>query len=392
MVAADGHSVWLRDAWRVAWDEQGKCWKLSGLMVDITERVQMEKAIKYSLRKLEEDTREITLLGEMGDLLQTSRDVEEAYAISAQSARKLFPAQAGALYVISASRNLLEAVAVWGESPQGSDERVFAPDDCWALRRGQVHLVLNPSAGLVCKHVRANGPATLPYLCVPMMAQSEALGVLHLQCCQPGLEPGERNHIAESKQRLAEAVADSIALALANLKLRETLRNQSIRDPLTGLFNRRYMEETLERETRRAKRSGASLGIIMADIDHFKRFNDAYGHEAGDAVLRALGKLLQTRVRGEDIACRYGGEEFTFVLPSASLHATQQRAEELREQAQYLRVEQGSQSLGSLTLSLGVAVYPQHAETWEAVLQAADAALYRAKESGRNRVMVSGNV
>jgi diguanylate cyclase (GGDEF)-like protein len=158
---------------------------------------------------------------------------------------------------------------------------------------------------------------------------------------------------------------------------------------LTGLFNRRYMEESVDRELRRAQRRGMPLGVIMIDIDHFKRFNDTFGHAAGDTLLREMGGLLQQHTRGEDIACRYGGEEFTLVLLEASAEDTEQRAALLREEAGRLRVEYGHQPLGNITISVGVAVFPDHGGTVETLLKSADAALYRAKAGGRDRVMVA---
>lgn len=195
--------------------------------------------------------------------------------------------------------------------------------------------------------------------------------------------------LTQTKQQLAVTVAEHIALSLANLKLRETLQNQSIRDPLTGLFNRRYLEESLEREVNRAQRKQQTLGIIMLDVDHFKRFNDTFGHEAGDAVLRKLGQFLHTHIRVSDIACRYGGEELTLILPEASLDVTHQRAEQIREGVKHLQVQHRHQPLDAITLSLGVACFPQHGLTGEAVMQAADAALYRAKKEGRDAVRVA---
>jgi diguanylate cyclase (GGDEF)-like protein len=313
----------------------------------------------------------------MGDELQSCMTVAEAYAVIADAARHLFAEEAGALCVLSASRNVVEAVVVWGPA---SGEQVFAPDDCWGLRRGRPHLVEDPSSRLRCRHLDHPAPAT--YLCVPMMAQGEALGVLHIQHSAPG-------HFTEPRQQLVQTVADSVALALANLNLRETLRQQSIRDALTGLFNRRYLEETLEREVRRVTRAQSPLGLIMLDLDHFKRFNDSFGHEAGDAVLRELGVYLTGQVRGEDIVCRYGGEEFLLVLPEASLEVTRQRAEQLREGIKHLHVHHMGQALGPLMLSLGVAGYPDHGLTATTLVRAADAALYRAKREGRDRVMVA---
>ncbi len=167
------------------------------------------------------------------------------------------------------------------------------------------------------------------------------------------------------------------------------LRDQSVRDHLTGLFNRRYLEETLERELARSARERRPLGLIMLDIDHFKDFNDALGHAAGDALLEALGALLRAHVRGSDVVCRYGGEEFLLVLPDASGAIAAQRAEQLRDDVSRMRVAHGDQDLGSVTVSLGVAVFPEHGPTGDAVLKAADAALYRAKDEGRDRVVVA---
>jgi len=191
------------------------------------------------------------------------------------------------------------------------------------------------------------------------------------------------------KQQFAVAVAEHVSLALSNMKLRETLRNLSIRDPLTGLFNRRYMEEVLEQELLKAIRYGRSLGVIMLDIDHFKRFNDTYGHEAGDLVLRELSVFLQNHIRLTDIPCRFGGEEFTLILPEADLALTQQRAEQVRQGVAAIRVKVQGQTLASITISEGVAVYPENGPTAQDVLRAADEALYTAKQKGRNHVVIA---
>jgi diguanylate cyclase (GGDEF)-like protein len=226
------------------------------------------------------------------------------------------------------------------------------------------------------------------------MGQGETLGLMHLQSgsslagSQPkatDLPDGLSENSQKSRYRLAVTLAKHVGLALANLKLRETLRNQAIRDPLTGLFNRRHMEESLEREILRATRRGTPVGLIMIDIDHFKDFNDSSGHAAGDGILRELASLLQKQTRGEDLACRYGGEEVTLVLSETSLEDALQRAEQLRQEAKHLNIYQGQQALGTITLSVGVAVFPEHGVTVEALLSAADGALYRAKAEGRDR-------
>jgi diguanylate cyclase (GGDEF)-like protein len=167
------------------------------------------------------------------------------------------------------------------------------------------------------------------------------------------------------------------------------LRELSVRDPVTGVFNRRYMEETLERELHRARRKQQSLGVILVDVDHFKHVNDHYGHAAGDAVLQFLGECFRSVVRGADIVCRYGGDEFVFMLPEASLEDTRRLADELLAVVARRIQERDRRRPVNVTLSLGVAAYPQHGQDGSALLAAADVALYRAKRAGRNRVEVA---
>ncbi len=384
ILAKDGHIVALDISTRLIFRE-GRPVAVQGIARDVTERKRTEAALQSANQKLEawvseleQRTREMTLLNEMGDMLRACLTTEEAYTVIVRVAQQVFPVQMGALYVITPSRNLVESVALWGNTELA--ERIFAPDECWALRRGRTHWVENVKVGLLCKHLHQ--PVPEGYLCVPMMAQSEALGVLHLT--QKPDAP-----MTEAKQRLAITMAEHIAMALSVLKLHETLRSQSIRDPLTGLFNRRFMEESLELELRRAGRNQRPLGVIMVDLDQFKYFNDTYGHEAGDTLLRELGTLLQSNIRGEDIACRYGGEEFTLILPEGNAEIVQQRANALREAIKHLDVEHRNQPIGRVTASMGVALFPEHGRTGQALLQAADAALYRSKDLGRDRVTLA---
>ncbi len=298
---------------------------------------RMYDEARVASARLEERGRELDLLNRVGEMLQACVTEEEAYTVVSRFVGQFFRDDVGAVFVTSASRNLVEAKAAWVTVPT-PDWAIFKPEDCWALRRGRMHLV------------------------------------------ESGLE---------TKQRLALNMADQLGLAVANLKLRETLRNQSIRDPLTGLYNRRYLEATLERELHRVARSGGTLGVIVIDLDHFKQFNDTFGHEVGDLLLRELGRLLRSSVRGGDVPCRYGGEEFVLVLPEASASAALERAERLREAVKQLHLTHRSQSIGSVTLSAGVAAFPEHGQTGELLLQAADSALYGAKAEGRDRVLIA---
>ncbi|BAZ20472.1 diguanylate cyclase with PAS/PAC and GAF sensors [Kalymmatonema gypsitolerans NIES-4073] len=337
-----------------------------------------EQKLKQWVGELEQRSSEISLLGELSDVLQACFTLDEAYTVLSELLQPLFPDTAGGVFLTSESKTLVEAVATWGD--ERACASLFTPTECWGLRRGRPYFLSDTQSRLRCHHVHPHFGAQT--FCVPMMAQGEALGVLHLVASETG-------QLTQAKQLLATTVAEHIALALANLKLRETLKNQSIRDPLTGLFNRRYMEESLEREIRRAERKEQPLGVIMLDVDHFKRFNDIHGHEAGDIVLRELGEFLKSMIRGSDIACRYGGEEFIVLLPEAPLKITELRADQMRSGTKHLNLQYRRESLGAISLSLGVASYPQHGNTAETVIRAADAALYQAKTQGRDRVVIA---
>ncbi len=367
-------------------DEPGHLRGFAKVTGDITERRAVEKARQEALA-LKQRTTEITLLSQLGALLHACLTTDEAFKIFGQFAPRLFPAESGALYILSPSRNTLESASAWGDFPAG--EQVFAPDDCWALRSGRMHCVDEPSSAVLCSHLSAW--SAVAHLCVPMTAQGDILGILHVHSnpVSPAVTKEGIRPLPASKRQLATAVAEQVGLALANLKLRETLRLLSVRDPLTGLFNRRFMQESLERELRRAARSSRPLGGILLDIDHFKQFNDSYGHEAGDIVLRELGGFLQSQIRGEDIACRVGGEEFLLILPDTSLDVTRQRAEKLREASKRVSIQYGGRPLGVITLSMGVVVFPVHGSTCDVILRSADEALYQAKAQGRDRVVVA---
>lgn len=328
------------------------------------------------LTKMEKRGGEIALLNEMNSALLSCADQLEANRIVRHYIRLLLPDTAGGLYLYRASRNMLELQATWGE-PEGEIIESVLSDECWSLRRGATHLYRNDN-DLECEHVDATSKAN--YCCVPMMARGETLGMLHTQC-----DASDTDQV-----HLLETVATQIASSMANLNLRAALHSQSIKDPLTGLFNRRYLEETMQRETLRAARSKGPLSVVMLDLDHFKTFNDNHGHQAGDLVLQLVGEALRHAIRGDDIACRYGGEEFTLILPGASLEHAVQRAEQVREAISQLPVRVGGRTLESLTASLGVATYPDHGDDWTHVIHAADAALYRAKRQGRNCVATAG--
>lgn len=316
-------------------------------------------------------------LSTLAELLQNCRDLDEAINVIERALPPLLPDVSGALALINASRNIVEARMHWGVRGSDLGGAIFAPDDCWALRRSQPHPGDDARTAPVCPHLTQAGVTADRALCLPLNSQGQVLGVLSL--CAPAV-------IAPDTRRLAVTAADQLALALANLQLQASLRTQSIRDPLTNLFNRRYLEASLPRELLRAERRKGGLSVLMFDLDHFKRYNDTQGHDAGDALLGAFGALLAQSCRGEDMPCRFGGEEFTLVLTDADHAKARERADAIRKATAELVVHYRAGTLPPATVSIGVATYPEHGDTPEALLRMADQALYRAKQLGRNVV------
>jgi diguanylate cyclase (GGDEF)-like protein/PAS domain S-box-containing protein len=357
---------------------------------DISEHVKASEAsrehaaaLNLLVKELEVQTDQMTLLDEMGTLLQCCATIEEACTVTKTLTRKLFPeAVAGSFHTFRASRNLVETAVSWGDMERPPS--TFGPDACWSLRRGQAHWSDPAEGGILCEHLESMLAAR--YLCVPMMGQGETLGVLTLGF--PG-KTGDLSSWMFSRQQLAAAVGGQVARALASLRLRETLRDQSVRDPLTRLFNRRFMEESLEKEISRAERKDRPLSVLFLDIDHFKQFNDTYGHEAGDFVLQAVADLLLRVFRKDDVACRCGGEEFAVIMPESLSEPAVARANVLRAEVKNLKLRYRDVLLAPISLSVGVATFPEHCSTPEDLLRMADQCLYQSKEAGRDRVTVA---
>ncbi len=364
--------------------------KINGEMfVNLLDRKHLGNAMQAGqeraqarVREMEIRTQENALIAELGDLLQACRTADEAYPIIIRYMQKLIPVCSGALYIIHNAKDPAENVASWGIEPPGISEHELILNECWALRRGRVYSIADPESEPVCSHIKE--PLSAGYMCVPLIAQGEMVGVLHLRMPRDKYKTG----FSQDQQHLAVKTGEYIAIPLTNLKLRDELRSQAIRDPLTKLYNRRYMEETLEREIRRANRHTTSVGIIMFDIDKMKPINDRFGHDAGDLVLKSLGLELLNLFRGEDVACRYGGDEFTIVLPEATLADVWRRAEQLRELVKRLVIKYDGKQIGPLTMSIGVAAYPDHGASTERVILASDAASYAAKSEGGDRIMM----
>lgn len=355
------------------------------IVADITERKRAELALQQAheqlkgwVVELEGHNREMVLLNAMSDRLHRCERVDDAYDVVRHFAAQLFGEYAGALYIFNPEQNMLEAVVCWGDVtdlilPVNDTGCTLSLAECNQSTAGTSHRIGCPQM-LEQRSGR---------ICVSLRAQGEVFGLVRLQYV--GADPTIGH---TSIERLVRIVAEHLSLALANRRLRQRLHEMAVRDPLTGLFNRRYLDETLAREIRRAQRHQLSIGVIMMDIDHFKRFNDTYGHDVGDALLREMGKFLSSHIRGSDIACRYGGEEFTLILPGASPTETMKRAQELHIGARQIQILHQGTWLGNVTISVGVATFPDHGKTDDEVIKAADKALFLAKQRGRDRVMM----
>lgn len=316
---------------------------------------------------------QVTRLFQMTEMLQSASDHPDANAVLRSTAAELMPGFGGALYVFNNSRDRLALSTSWGLASGAEPPDAVGLQQCWALKRGKPHMNLPGSHTLLCEHHVGDRPM----LEIPMIARGEILGLLQIFAPARDAEAA-LNAVAG----LGAALADAMSLALSNILLRDKLRSQALRDPLTGLYNRRYMEDTLQRVVRLAERERHEVSVIMIDLDHFKRLNDQYGHAKGDEVLRDSAAAIVGQLRETDVACRYGGEELIVVLPNCGIDVATQKAERIRLNIEALSEPNGAQ----VSASFGVAAYPQTATAMRDLVANADAALYRAKQDGRNRV------
>lgn len=338
--------------------------------------------LESSLVRLEKETENIKLFNELQQNFQICLVASEAHEIITNYLNRLFPEANGCLATINNSRNMMETVVSWGNDGN-LKAQTFAPEDCCAMRGGRLYSYTRDLQGLACRHFAGEVPDA--YVCLPLVALGETLGILHINSSDTSV-------LSSARLWPLQRIVEQAAMTLANLNLRAKLHEQSIRDPLTGLFNRRYLEIALEREVRRSVRKQTGVGIIMADGDKFKQFNDTFGHEAGDLVLKEIATVLRRSVRAEDIACRFGGEEFVIILSDCSADIVCKRAEVMRNAIAALNLEHGGRSLGKVTASFGVSFCQDGSLSPETLLRLADEALYQAKEAGRDRVVLSSSV
>ena len=334
--------------------------------------------LRLTVQRLEEQAWTSRLLISARDEVSLCLEVKQAEECTIRYLEQLLPGTAGSLSIINNSRQVMESVGTWGGVEAVTFDG-FALDTCCALRSGRSRWRRPERSEVHCTHFAGKAPDR--YLCMPLTAHGETLGIVTVECMSADSAAG-----VELREMSLSSLGEMAAMAIAGLRLRQKLESQSIRDGMTGLFNRGFMEIALEREMNRAARQAKQIAVIMLDIDHFKQFNDTFGHEAGDLVLREVAETMRQGVRGEDIVCRFGGEEFVIILPEVTTSSAMERAELLRRMVGDLALRYHGQPLRQVTISVGVAMFPDNSDNPEDLLRNADHAMYAAKHKGRNRV------
>jgi len=339
---------------------------------------RLKRRYQQLKRLVHSQTAELLLLQEFGTLLTLSKSLSDIEQVLTKFAQMLLYHDAGVISVIRSSRNLAEIKIGWGSS-QWFETGHYTLDECWALRKGYAH-PQGPYDKLIrCEH--DTGPLS-NLICIPLIAQGETLGVMHFK----------RNNVEdefdENDRKVATSIAEQVALSIANLQMRDNLRNQAIKDSLTGLFNRRYFAETAEKELARAVKQQNMMAVLMIDLDYFKKLNDSFGHDAGDKVLQEFGTLLNRLTSNEHIACRMGGEEFVVLLSDTDLDSATKFSNHLLTQLRELKIINNGTNVGTITASIGIATYPGGGNNIDAIVKQADQALYQAKSQGRDRVAI----
>lgn len=323
---------------------------------------------------------EVKLLGELNEWLQSSRSLDELFDMVIKFMRHMLPECAGSIYVYSNSRDVLDGVSSWND---GALKRHIHPEACWGLRRGRTYTYGTSEVDFVCEHAEPHDET--PYFCFPILAHGETVGLMHLK-----KRPDVNVEAFLAARKLAQMCAEQISMAIANVRMRDQLQEQSIRDPLTGLFNRRHMIDRLRHLVDLSGRSSRKVHVIYLDLDHFKRFNDTHGHDAGDFVLRAVGEVLDASCSNDEVACRMGGEEFVVLWPDVSEADLKTRLSALCRKISGLSLSYQGKTLPKITASVGVANTPDHGNLPQDVLRAADEAMYLAKHNGRDQVIFAG--
>ncbi|MDT3665965.1 diguanylate cyclase [Cronobacter dublinensis] len=333
------------------------------------QRLEQERDADWAIRRL---------LSRMTQRLQGSESRHDIIELTRLFAPQIAPGLAGRLYVLDTRDNLMTCVARWLDVSGG--DAAFTPDECWALRRGQMHSPGRDLVDIPCKHLSA--VAATKAICVPLIAQNETIGLLSFEKINEDREP---------PYVYLELMAETLALALANQKLRDELIEKAMYDPLTGMRNRYHLEEALHACISQAEASGAPVSCLMIDIDYFKTLNDQYGHDAGDAALKEIARAMRATLSDTAQAFRYGGEEFLVLLPGMAEAQAHALATRIMHQVSGLSLRYNGQEIGPVSVSIGLATWPDHARR-ENLVKNADIALYLAKEMGRSRIVVANRL
>lgn len=359
----------------------------NGVRVDGDTLASINGKLAEGLAILDQSRSEIALTSKMGIFLQSCINMQEANRVITQFLPLLFPAFDGALYLLNSNSDIYELTSGWGKTVESDDN--FAPDACWAVRRRKIHQFTGDDGEELCSH--CSKAMKRGYIDVPMISQGKILGVFHLEEKEEaGVEAGS-NLLSELGANLAAIVAGQLAFALSSIRLQEAVRDQAIRDTLTGLYNRRYMEQALDKEIRQAARNKVTVGVITLDLDNFGKFNDRHGYKSGDLIMRNLGDFLKNNSHPGDIICRGNGDEFAIICPRITPDTLKQRAEGIREGLALFNKRHQDLYQEPLTLSLGTALYPENGNTSEQIIKVADMALNRAEQEGGNKIVSAEN-
>jgi diguanylate cyclase (GGDEF)-like protein len=328
--------------------------------------------------EVEKRTHDIAMLQRLGSSLGACSNMQEAAEVIRLMILRILPATRGGIYITKASRNLEELLVSWGDGWDGPQQ--FPPSQCWAMRKGHSHRSNEDDLGMLCQHLESLRFSHS--LCIPLVALGESIGTFTALT--------DAVNWQEEDIEMAQTLTEQLSITLASLQLRENLRQQAIRDPLTGLFNRRYLMESLFQNIGRAARHHTQVCALMIDIDDFKHINDTYGHELGDLVLKRIASEMQLCTRKEDTLSRYGGEEFCLICPDLSDKYAKEMAERLCDHVRQINLEIEEANISRITISVGMAIYPEHGHNSEELLRAADEALYQAKAHGKNQALLAG--
>lgn len=333
----------------------------------------------YLLKQLTKYLNQIELFSTMGETLERCHTDKELGKICKEYLVQIFPEFSGGIFLLCTHKTLLQPLEVWGDYEHQNLD--FTRDDCLASKTKALYISHGDER---CAHCPES---SVFYVCTPLKTPLDFYGVLHLKLSTDTIL--QKEEFLLSQKALFTRIATNISFALSNIQYQNLLEAEANQDKLTGVYNRRYLDNYFNKELTKFKTKSKSLSIIMIDIDFFKRFNDEYGHEIGDAVLHELGLFLKTHIRGSDFVCRYGGEEFIIILPNSTLEIAVKRAETLREGVKHISILKDGKPISTITISIGVSIFPEQGADQASIIEAADKALYRAKAEGRDKVCVA---